>query len=321
MAGPGLRFTRRAALLTLPSLGGLALGYALGRRCPARRRWHVEPRAALEPGGRRDAVAFLVLGDTGHPGALLDSVVGRAREAAALHGLRFGLVVGDLAYPEGVKRDDRAGWERHVSGPLRDGVPDLDWYLALGNHDYDPEALIELAREEPRLILPARHYEFTQRSPDGGLEASFHVLDSSSMRLKYLGADEQVAWLSESLLRSQANWRLLVSHHGMLSGGTNHGSAKTRRKIARPLEAGVDLVLSGHDHDLELLDDGEPWLQVISGAASGPRAVESIAATRFASADPGFALVALRSRSIEVEFWTAERGPVQAFELRPEVAL
>jgi hypothetical protein len=107
----------------------------------------------------------------------------------------------------------------------------------------------------------------------------------------------------------------------MLSGGTNGGSSKVRRRLEDLLErGGVDLVLSGHDHDLELLDPGCSWVQVVSGGGSSARPVESIAGTRFARSAPGFAVVALRSHGVGIEFWTAAEGPLAAFELQQAYA-
>jgi hypothetical protein len=107
----------------------------------------------------------------------------------------------------------------------------------------------------------------------------------------------------------------------MLSGGTNGGSSKVRRQLEDLLErGGVDLVLSGHDHDLELLDPGRSWMQVVSGGGSSARPVEAIKGTRFARSAPGFAVVSLRSHSIGIEFWTAGEGAVAAFELQQAYA-
>jgi predicted phosphodiesterase len=316
--GPS-QFTRRTALVAVPTLGAFALGYALGQRTAPARRWTISEVASLA--GSDGGLHFLAFGDTGYDSEERRQVLERAREALARLGVSFALILGDIAYPDGIGSARDPQWKTHFERPFCDGFAALPFYLAVGNHDKDPQALVDYAKTNPRLQMPARYYDFTRVAGDSGLDASFHVIDTQTIRTGWRGDREQLAWLRESLRASRARWRVLVSHHAMLSGGTNGGSSKVRRQLEDLLErGGVDLVLSGHDHDLELLDPGRSWMQVVSGGGSSARPVEAIKGTRFARSAPGFAVVSLRSHSIGIEFWTAGEGAVAAFELQQAYA-
>jgi hypothetical protein len=116
----------------------------------------------------------------------------------------------------------------------------------------------------------------------------------------------QVAWLEDALRRSTATWKIAVGHHPLLSGGPKSARHGLEWYLS-PLFAryAVDFYLSGHDHDLELLDPGCGWLQVVSGAGSQPeRSVRRIEQSTFAATGGGFVWLSLgRTRA-----WTQFRS-------------
>ncbi len=76
----------------------------------------------------------------------------------------------------------------------------------------------------------------------------FLALDSNYM------SPEQIAWLRKEL-SSTAKWTICYFHHPLYSDARAHGSDLDLRKVLEPIfdEAGVDVVLSGHDHVYERL--------------------------------------------------------------------
>jgi acid phosphatase type 7 len=64
--------------------------------------------------------------------------------------------------------------------------------------------------------------------------------------------NRQLAWVEDDLAGSQQPWKIAFFHHPPWSSG-EHGSQLTMRRDYGPLfEAhGVDLVLTGHDHNYE----------------------------------------------------------------------
>ena len=73
--------------------------------------------------------------------------------------------------------------------------------------------------------------------------------------------DPQLAWLRRTLnTESQdCTWRLVLGHHPLFSGGEYHKSSRVlhlRSKIFPLLKEGnVDVYLSGHEHESQLLID------------------------------------------------------------------
>jgi 3',5'-cyclic AMP phosphodiesterase CpdA len=65
-------------------------------------------------------------------------------------------------------------------------------------------------------------------------------------------SDEQLDWIRDDLLRSDATCELAYWHHPRWSSGTNHGSDEDMAGLWQVLyEQGVDVVLNGHEHNYE----------------------------------------------------------------------
>lgn len=150
--------------------------------------------------------------------------------------------------------------------------------------------------------MPARYY--THRHPQGGSMplADFFALDSNPFVspldinpdyffLRY--AEEQAQWLRQSLAASSATWKIAYAHHPYLSNGL-HGNAGNydgllpagpltarmsgevyRRWLQANVCGKVDVFVTGHDHDIQLLHSvpecGNTML-LVSGAGADPRA-------------------------------------------------
>ena len=92
--------------------------------------------------------------------------------------------------------------------------------------------------------------------------------------------DSQLKWLTGELAKSTADWRFLVNHNPIFSGGSTHGgttgfgrwAAKTReleRKVLPLLvQYGVHAVFSGDDHTLQILEEQDVAF-FVSGAGGG----------------------------------------------------
>jgi tartrate-resistant acid phosphatase type 5 len=155
--------------------------------------------------------------------------------------------------------------------------------------------------------MPARYYRFSAPPPGFGETplADFFALDSSPLAPYRDDPDQsrwnaetyaitQQAWLTTALAQSRARWKIAFAHHPYLSNGV-HGNAggydddlKKRDKSKNSKYAtgkvwkklidetvckhGVQLYLSGHDHDLEWLKPVEACGKtefILSGAGEG----------------------------------------------------
>jgi 3',5'-cyclic AMP phosphodiesterase CpdA len=165
------------------------------------------------------------------------------------------LLLGDNVYPNG----DPAGVSRTVFEPF-DAVLDggTELVAVLGNHDVRDD---HGDRQAAALGMPARWY--SERIGDVLVIA----LDSTQP-----DDPEQLAWLQATLQQEQAPWTIALLHHPPYSGGY-HGSDLTAREQFAPLfvRYGVDLVLSGHDHDYQRSVPIDGVTYVVTGAAAALR--------------------------------------------------
>jgi hypothetical protein len=145
------------------------------------------------------------------------------------------LTLGDHTYPHGTAREFADCY-----GPTWGRFKDRTW-PAPGNHEYyTPKA------------APYFAY-FGERAARGWYSldlGSWHVisLDSSLAPAAHVA---QMAWLRADLASHPARCTLAFWHEPLYSSG-GHGSIPKMRQAWRLLlDAGAELVLSGHDHDYE----------------------------------------------------------------------
>ena len=231
-----------------------------GRRLTRRRIGAPGPGDFLPPssvGGASQPVRLrlAVVGDVGagrgdaHPTAAAMSAVAGNRPFDAL------VLLGDNVYPDG----DPDGLDGTVFGPfhavLRDGARLLP---VLGNHD-DRRGHAEA--QVGRLHMPGRWYE--ARLGD----VLFVGLDSN-----LAGDAAQQEWASSVLGGTDAAWKVVAMHHPPYSTG-RHGPELSVRRSFTPLieDHGVQLVLSGHEHDYQRFRPVAGTTYVVSGGAAHVR--------------------------------------------------
>jgi 3',5'-cyclic AMP phosphodiesterase CpdA len=179
------------------------------------------------------SVRFAVIGDSGTGER---EQYGLAEEMAAYHsGFPFDFVImlGDNIYGHKTPADFKRKFEEPYRPLLDSGVK---FYASLGNHDDPNERLYK-----PFNMDGKRYYSFKRGN------AEFLVLDSSYMD------PQQLDWIKKELSDSNATWKICYFHHPLYSHGKTHGPDIDLRKLLEPIfqEQGVNLVLSGHEHDYE----------------------------------------------------------------------
>jgi len=197
-------------------------------------------------------VRLAVAGDAGTGGGAARAT-GRAMDAVE-GGREFDalLLLGDNIYPDG----DPAELHHKLLVPFA-GVLDGSTQImaALGNHD------VRTGDGVPQLEalgLPGRWYERRFGA------VSVIVVDSTR-------ADdpEQLAWLDETLATTDAVWTVVLQHHPPHSAGSHGDHGPSRDHLVPRYERhGVDLVLSGHDHDYQRMAPVEGVTYVVSGGAA-----------------------------------------------------
>lgn len=216
------------------------------------------PSIAVAPGSDRSdtaepgVVRFAVAGDVGTGGA---EEIATADAMYRLEGddeYAALLLLGDNVYEDG----DPSELGARVFEPFAEVLDGGTQLLAvLGNHDVDSGFGDAQAAG---LGMPAAWY--ATRFDDVVVIA----LDSNRP-----DDPNQLDFLENTLASATETWKIVMFHHPPYSGGW-HGSDMTVRDAFVPLfeEHGVQLVMTGHDHDYQRSEDINGVTYVVSGGAA-----------------------------------------------------
>jgi len=270
------------------------------------------PLPDLDFAGGAPSLSFFALGDTGWGGVPLADNAAAMERSAAQRPVDLVLLLGDNFYRSGADSLADVRWHTEFESAFSGPHLQVPFYAVLGNHDHhgDPDVEIEYTKHSTRWRMPARWYTFVRELPGGG-EVQFFALDTQAVHKgeSFAGLRLQ-SWLEDELKKSKARWKIVFGHHPALSNGVHGGTDELVEDIA-PLfeEYGVDLYLSGHDHDLQILKSSAGWLQVVSGTGSSTRDTSYGPGTLFATASVGYAWVGIDAHEMWVEIATARDGP------------
>ena len=234
--------------------------------------------------------------------------------AAAAVGSAFTISTGDNFYENGVQSATDRQWQTSFEDVYTHPALAGPWHVVLGNHDYrgSPQAELDYARANPRWGMPARYYTlrpapfvemfFIDTSPlVHSYRSNVHGAIAANVASQDVGA--QLAWLDAALARSDAAWKIVVGHHTIRSGGSEHGDTPELVAMVLPIlqRRGVRIYLNGHEHDLQhIARDGVDF--ICSGAGSEVRPTGPTTGTRFALSRSGFAVVGLDRDVLNLEF-------------------
>lgn len=276
------------------------------------------------------ALTFLAVGDWGRDGKDNQAEVARQMGfAAAATKARFVISVGDNFYEDGVGGVADPKWKTSFEDVYSAPSLQVPWRVILGNHDYhgDSQAQLDYARTSPRWRLPARWYAQSETAPDGAT-ADFFYLDTSpyirayyddgAEKVKVAGQDTaaQLAWFEGALAASKADWKIVVGHHPIYSGGKHGGMSELQAQFD-PLirKHGVSLYLNGHDHDLQHIQHG-PTHYVCTGAGSKMRDhCDDADGSDFCSLHPGFTALRLTRASLQIAYRDATGAELKVVDI------
>src|SRR5262245_36060247 len=200
---------------------------------------------------KKGAAKFAVAGDTGTGDKHQLAVAKQLTATRAKFPFEFVIMVGDNLYGGNTAKD----YDRKFSIPYK---PLLDagikFYAALGNHDDPSERFYK-----PFNMNGERYYTF---KPADGVR--FFALDSTYMD------EKQLKWLDDQLAMSGSEWKIAFFHHPPYSSGDTHGSDETLRTQLEPrfVKAGVNVVLTGHEHFYERIEPQKGIAYFITGSSA-----------------------------------------------------
>jgi 3',5'-cyclic AMP phosphodiesterase CpdA len=212
---------------------------------------------------------FVAAGDVGDSGRRLDATAAAVAELNRRDPIDALWLLGDNVYPSGnPARLDEVVFTPFA--PVLDAGVDL--LAILGNHD------VQAGHGDAQIAALGMPGRYWARELNGVLLVG---LDSNTP-----DDPDQRAWLERTLAGTAAPWRIVALHHPPYSAGYQ-GSSRVARAVFSPLfeRYGVQLVLSGHDHDYQRSVPINGVTYVVSGAGSGTRRTgeESFTAVSFSS--------------------------------------
>jgi len=183
-------------------------------------------------------------------------------------------------------------WEKLFFGPIRELAARIPVYTVMGNHENNARYYYDYF-DPPLDTIPWYSFDYGN--------AHFIVLNSEEMYL--MDTTLQVEWLKKDLEEHRdAVWKIVNLHVPPFTCGGNY-YARDRLKIKQLLvpifiEYGVDLVMSGHDHDYERTrpigskNGGDPVTFIVCGNGGTPlRHIYPREFTRHAERVYGFTLL------------------------------
>lgn len=189
--------------------------------------------------------SFFAVGDIGEP----TTTQGKPdRLAAAIAQLEdrpdFGLLLGDLVYPNGASE----GYDEHLFKHFEKVFSEVPTFVVPGNHDWmvDPAQNFE---QEWKMPGNEHYYSFERGN------ALFIALDSKDG--DFYQWEEQKAWLEKRLAQAQQQhyqWRIVMLHHNGKSCTYKKDTKKVIELYSLFTQYGIDLVLNGHAHTYERLN-------------------------------------------------------------------
>lgn len=251
--------------------------------------------------------SLLVVGDTGKDTFRRTAVVSAMQSHARVSLPDAAVLMGDNFYERGVDSIADQRFETDFESLFDRGAFNFPFYALLGNHDCvgNPEAQVEYTSRSSRWRMPARYYKVRQIA--GTKSIDLFAIDTNLLAADDAGASQQLNWLTDELSSSKANWKIVLGHHPVITGGRHRILPEVYQALVPLLgQCGVDLYVSGHDHDLQILDSGNGWMQVISGAGSKLRSTSWIDSTIFAEATPGYCWLLFDNTRLWVSFYSAD---------------
>ncbi len=214
-----------------------------------------EPEARLPPTAvpRRAEVKFrlAVIGDYGTGGSSERAIAAQVRHWAATAHPDALVTTGDNVYPHGESDRFDQAWRRPYGWIIRGH---LRLVASLGNHDE------ETSEGQPvmgLLGMPARWYVTRIGNAD------LFVLDANEPN-----NPQQLAWLRAALKGSTTRWRIAVFHQPAFSCSRHGTTAAIVRAWVPLFEAGgIDLVLSGHDHNYQRFTPRRGVVYIVAGGS------------------------------------------------------
>lgn len=299
-------------------------------------------------------VRFIAIGDMGTGKEGQYQVAAAMENVCAQQGCDFALGLGDNIYDSGVDSPEDEQWLSKFEQPYEN--LDFPFFMTLGNHDnshFEGEGLenskgenqVAYTYKEDRVsdkwTMPARYYQFTAPLNAATPLVDFYSLDSNPLaaladaNIEYWQQpykQKQATWMNSALANSFGQWKVAFAHHPLISNG-RHGNAGIsdgvpllgivwKNFLEQNVCDKVDLLITGHDHDLQYLQPinscGKTEFIVSGGGAKSRSFVDPDRNATYWQQDDtkGFFWVELKEGQMKIQSWTVDSNGayVKAYE-------
>jgi len=202
--------------------------------------------------------------------------------------VNFIILLGDNFYPSGVSSVFDPQWTTKYRELFNSNI---DTFSVLGNHDYvlNPEAQIEYSTINKHWKMPFHYYDMMINLKNSKVHFIFidtcimaedtthnllRVMNTNNKsfenfrNIKNKIQEKQNRWLEDVLKLSEAKWKIVCGHYPVFSKGHHKISMKFQKYLSNLFAIhGVDFYFSGHDHNMQHLQNKKTHY-IISGAFS-----------------------------------------------------
>lgn len=262
------------------------------------------------------SINFLVVGDWGRNGEFHQKDVAQqmGREATK-NNSHFVVSMGDNFYPDGVSSTTDPQWNKSFEDIYTAYSLNIPWYTAFGNHDYrgSIQAQLDYSNVSRRWRTTERYYSFEKSIPNSPEKVLFIVIDTnpfdetlsrkSHTDLIKQDKNAQLAWLENTLSKTNANWKIVIGHHPLYTTGVRRDKMLDVRTAFLPIfeKHKVNAYFAGHEHDLQHQKPTGFTHYFVSGAGSEIRPVtQDPNQTKFAISDHGFMSVQIQKDTLNL---------------------
>ena len=228
------------------------------------------------------------------------------------------ITTGDNHHGNGVKSTTDNDWKQNYEDVYTHPKLDIDWYPALGNHEYrgNTQAVIDYSKKSERWNMPARYY--TTVFSAKGTSVRIVTIDTTPLIDKYRESKKyadanlednevQLQWLDSVLKDAKEDWVIVAGHHPVYADTKK--SKSERDNIKKALNGilrrynNVSIYLCGHIHNFQHLRSRSKSSNidyVVNSSAAESRNVRATKRTIYCSSEPGFSVLSANEKELSL---------------------
>ncbi len=266
----------------------------------------------------RSDVNIFMASDVGREGCYDQQVIAELMNSVAAKVKPECVVLtGDTHHGNGVKSTDDNDWQENFEAVYHQPrLMKIDWYAALGNHEYrgNTQAVLDYSQVSHRWKMPERYY--TKVFEARGTTVRLVVIDTTPLIDKYHKRDkyrdvnaqdkeQQLEWLDSVLSNANEDWVVVAGHHPI------HADTKKAKIERTNMRNTVDKILNrydnvamyvcGHIHNFQhLRDKGSDIDYIVNSSAALSRSVKTTKRTIYCSHETGFSILSANEKSLSL---------------------